>query len=410
MDYRPSHSTEHSYRTARTRPDPLDAIALLRVQATYWLEIYPQARRELAGWERRASGMPGGTFREHALAKLTGERLNAEGAALFAVLAPRRQRRQVVRLLVSFQVLYDYLDAVNEDPAHAELESGLQLHRVLTDAVIPDPSASAHYPHDRIRAIAPDGGYTLELTRTCKQVMRTLPAAACSVEVLKRATERCAQAQSHNHATLVSGESGLISWSVAQVADGREQPWWELAAAGVSSLAIHALLASAADAASTREDAARIDAAYFPSICALSTLLDSLADYDTDADSTNHSFIARYRDADHAAERLVAIAAEAAERIKPLRNGRAHAIILAGIVAYYLSSISSQEGFPATAAEALSRHVGPLEAPMRAALRARRYLHGRSAATRPSVRDGSLSARNSRATPEARAVPVRARR
>jgi tetraprenyl-beta-curcumene synthase len=364
------------------------------VQGAYWLGIYPQARRELAAWERRATRIPHGSLRKHALGKLTTERLNAEGAALFAVLAPRGQRRRVVRLLVAYQVLYDFLDAVNEDPAWAELESGLQLHRALTDAVLPDRPSSEYYLRNPEVRVTEDGGYLRTLTQVCRRIVRTLPAAARSVDALERATERCAQAQSHNHALLVSGESRLIDWSARTAGDHCAQPWWELAAGGVSSLAIHALLASAADPASTPEDAFKLDAAYFPAICALSTLLDSLADYYRDAGTANHSFIARYRDGDHAAERLVAIAADAAERIKPLRNGRAHAIILAGIVAYYLSSPSVQQGFPAAAAHSLMDYIGPLAMPMRAAMRARRHAHiGSEAAARPRTRGEVASTR-----------------
>jgi tetraprenyl-beta-curcumene synthase len=395
MDDTPARPSQGTYRRRRTRPpDPRDTIALLRVQAGYWLAIYPQARRELGAWERRARSIPHAVLREHALGKLTTERLNAEGAALFAVLAPRGQRRRVVRLLVAFQVLYDFLDAVNEDPGWAELQSGLKLHRALTEAVRPDRPTSEYYVRHPELGDTADGGYLRALTQVCRRAVRTLPAAARTVHVLEHATERCAEAQSQNHAMLVSCESGLIDWSLAQTADQSDQPWWELAAGGVSSLAIHALLACAADPASTAEDAVKIDAAYFPAICALSTLLDSLADYYCDADTANHSFIARYRDGDHAAERLVAIAAEAAERIKPLRNSRAHAIILAGIVAYYLSSPSVQEGFPAAAAESLTRYIGPLEAPMHAAMRARRYVHlGAGAAAPPRARDEARSAR-----------------
>jgi tetraprenyl-beta-curcumene synthase len=253
---------------------------------------------------------------------------------------------------------------------------------------------SDYYPHHPGLRDTEDGGYLRTLTQLCRRVVRTLPAAARSGHVLECATERCAQAQSHNHAMLVSGESGLIDWSAGRAGDHSDHPWWELAAGGVSSLGIHALLACAADPTSTVEDAVNLDAAYFPAICALSTLLDSLADYYRDAATANHSFIARYRDGDHAAERLVAIATEAADRIKPLRNSRTHAIILAGIVAYYLSSPSVQEGFPATARESLVRYIGPLEAPMHAAMRARRYVHiGAGAAARPRARDEAPAAR-----------------
>jgi hypothetical protein len=140
-------------------------------------------------------------------------------------------------------------------------------------------------------------------------------------------------------------------------------------------LGIHALLASAGDPQGAAEDAAQLDAAYFPPICAISALLDSLADHHLDAGTSNHSFIAHYRDSAHAAERLVAITADAAGRIKGLRHSRRHAIILAGITSYYLSSPSARTGFPAPVAEALIRSAGSLATPMRAAMRVRRHLH-----------------------------------
>jgi tetraprenyl-beta-curcumene synthase len=407
VDYRPPHSSRSRYGRRRAPPDPHDAIALVRVQGVYWLSIYPQARRELDAWRHVARTIPDAGLREHALGKLAREGLNAEGAALFAVLAPRTRRRHMVRLLVAYQVLYDFLDAVNEDPRWAELQSGLRLHRALTDAVRPDRATSDYYVDcPGLRGTA-DGGYSRALTQMCRRVVRTLPAASRNGHLLEQAAERCAEAQSHNHAMPLSGESQLIEWSVGSARDPSGRPWWELAAAGVSSLAIHAQLASAADPANTPEDAILLDAAYFPSICALSTLLDSLADYYRDAGTANHSFIARYRDVDHAAERLVAIGAEAADRIKPLRNSRAHAIILAGIVAYYLSSPSVEKGFPAAAAERLTRYIGPLAQPMRAAMRARRRMQTRSTRTPTAKRSGL---EEMPATPEAQALPERARR
>jgi hypothetical protein len=138
------------------------------------------------------------------------------------------------------------------------------------------------------------------------------------------------------------------------------------------------VLASAADPRGAAKDAVQLDAAYFPPICAVSALLDSLADYHSDTGTSNHSFIAHYRDSAHAAERLVAITADAAERVKHLRHSRRHAIILAGITSYYLSSPSARAGFPAPVADAVIRSVGSLATPMRAAMRARRYMHAAS--------------------------------
>lgn len=356
----------------RRRVRPLDALALLRVGLVYWLRIYPHVRRELADWEHRARRIPDPVLQHQALGKLTGERLNPEAAALFAVLAPRAQRRRVVSLIVAYQVLYDYLDAVNEDAEGAELRNGLQLHRALIEAVAPDLPMSDYYLHHHRRR---DGDYVRALTEACRRIVPTLPSVTQSAGALAHATERCGRAQSHNHAIPAWGESQLIAWSVAQAADRSDYLWWELAAGGISCLGIHALLASAADPQGAAKDAAQLDAAYFPPICAISALLDSLTDYHADAGTSNHSFIAHYRDSAHAAERLVAITADAARRIKGLRHGRRHAVILAGITSYYLSSPSARAGFAAPVAEALIRSGGSLATPMRAAMRARRFLH-----------------------------------
>ncbi len=105
---------------------PHEIIALMTAGVVYWLTIYPRARLEIRRWRRCAQRIPDGTLRAQALYKLTHERLNPEAAAFFAVLAPRRHRRALVRLMVDFQIAYDYLDAINEDPTTAPLRNGLQ--------------------------------------------------------------------------------------------------------------------------------------------------------------------------------------------------------------------------------------------------------------------------------------------
>lgn len=347
---------------------------LVSLGVSYWLVIHPQVRRELAAWQQHAERIPDPVLREQALEKLTGERLNPEAAAFFAVLAPRRSRRKVVRLIVAYQLLYDYLDALNEMPGAGELRNGLQLHRALTDALLPDRPISDYY---RFSPVHRDGGYLQRLASTCRRVMSELPSAYTITHVLINASERCGEAQSHNHAMVTRGISSFVEWSSRQ-SFGEGYLWWELAAGGISCLGIHALLALASDPHSTLSEAQELDRAYFPPVCAISALLDSLADYHRDAGTTNHSFIARYRNSEHAARRLAAIAQDGATRIRRLRHHRRHAIILAGITSFYLSSPSVQDGFPALPARTLSQRIGSIAVPMRAAMRTRRKLHIRS--------------------------------
>jgi tetraprenyl-beta-curcumene synthase len=273
--------------------------------------------------------------------------------------------------MVAFQLLYDYLDAVNELPDSTDLRNGLQLHGALTDAVVPDRPLRDYYLHNPAQQ---DGGYVLTLADICRRTIRTLPSTVNIVPILARVAERCGQAQSHNHAIATEGEHGLIGWCQRQAPDG-DYLWWEISAGGISCLAIHALFALAAEPQRTIEDAARLDAAYFPPICAISALLDSLADHHSDAGTTNHSFTARYRDGIQAGERLSMITRDAVDRVSGLHNRCRHIMVLCGVVAFYLSSPSVGIGFPSPVAENLMLSIGPLMRPMLTAMRLRRYKH-----------------------------------
>ncbi|HTU78004.1 MAG TPA: DUF2600 family protein [Solirubrobacteraceae bacterium] len=344
-----------------------ELLALLGTGIDYWLTIHPRVRLEVRRCRRRALAIEDPTLRAHALAKLTGEKLNPEGAAFFAVLAPRRRRGPLVRLIVDFQIAYDYLDAINEQPDTAWLQNGMQLHRALTDAVSSAPSGGRYYLHHPRHE---DGGYLVELVSACRAAVRALPSTAAIEPVLVRAVQRCGEAQSRNHAVLVEGERQLIEWTAAQP-QGSRYLWWELAAAGISCLAIHALFAAAA-CASTLEQAERIDAAYYPPVCAISALLDSLIDRPQDLAGTNHSFVAHYATRALSASRFAAIAGEARELSGKLAKRARHAVIIAGIASFYLSAPEANSEFARPAAERTLACLGVTTRPMLAVMRWRR--------------------------------------
>jgi tetraprenyl-beta-curcumene synthase len=346
--------------------------ALLAAAVSYWLTIYPRARLEIRRCRRQARQIPDPTLRSQALDKLTREYLNPEAAAFFAVLAPRRHRGPLVRLMVDFQIAYDYLDVINEQPVSASLRNGLQLHRALSDAVSWRRSCPDYYLYHPQND---DGGYLTNLIRTCRAALHSLPSTSVIEPVLLRAAERCGEGQSHNHAVLVEGDRQLIDWTVAQQERG-EYLWWELAAAGISCLVLHALFAAAA-CATTLEEAEHIDMAYFPSVCAISALLDSLIDRPHDTTSTNHSFVGHYETSTPAAARFAAIASEARALASTLKDHRRHAIILAGIASFYLSAREAHTEFARPVATRTLDCLGPTIAPILAAMRLRRRSAGR---------------------------------
>jgi len=340
-----------------------DGAALVAILAGYWTTVFPIARRELARWRALAAAIPDARLRALALSTLDDESGLAEGAAIFATLAPSRgARRRLVRLLVAWQVMYDYLDSLGEQRCAA---SDAGLYAVLGTAL--ETTAAEEAPS------AADDRYLGRLVACCRACVATLPSIGVVGPLAVRAARRCGDAQVLTHATAANGAEPLRRWALAQ--PGAEPfLWWEVAAGAISSLGVHALLATAALPRATAAEAARVDAAYFPSVCALSTLLDSTIDAADDAGTTNHRCTAYYASDAEAEARLEAVARIAAAAARGLPRGRGHAVILAGMTAYYAAAgWSGNERLHLRVASA----VGVETAPILWTLRARARLSGR---------------------------------
>lgn len=312
--------------------------ALASVMARFFLLVYPLVRGQLRAWEATASAIPDPALRTQALSTLQSERLSAAGAALFAATAPRRRDPQLVRALVAYQLICDYLDTLAEQPSADPVANGAQLHRALADAVADRPLAD-HYALHRARD---DGGYLAALVGACRDGCATLPAYA-RVRAAALREARRNEVQGINHAGAGVREPALRRWAAGVRADAAagDARWFELAAAGSSSLAVLALIAAAADPATTSEHAERVRSAYFPWIEALSTLLDSVADREHDARSGELSFVDQY--ASRAAEvaRLQEIVARAIAGARELPNGERHVVLVVGMIAMHLSEATA---------------------------------------------------------------------
>lgn len=353
-------------------PHPHDVLALFTTGIVYWLKIAPGARGELRRWKSYAQSIPDPLLRRHALEKLSNEALNPEAATFFAVLAPKTHRARLVRLIVAYQVMYDFLDAVNEEPGFSSLRDGLQLHSALTHAVQDTQVSTDYYGHD---SRYNDGGYLDTLVNACRNALDSFPSRTSLTPALIVAAKRCGEAQSHNHAVSVEGYDQLIRWSQEQAINS-DYLWWELAAGGISCLAIHALFSFAAISNATTLDAKLVDAAYFPPVCAISALLDSLIDLPHDSNTTNHSFAAHYMSDRHASERYNAIIADGVEKVKLLRNARRHRVILAGITGYYLSAAEASGDFAYPVRINMTKRE-PIVLPILTIMRFRRWAHDR---------------------------------
>jgi hypothetical protein len=352
--------------------------ALALANALYWPSVAPVVAGELTRWGQAAARIDDRALRALALAKLTEEHFNAQVAATLATLAPRNARTATVRAIVALELLFDYLDGRTELPCADPIEEGARLFEAFTGALSCTPGtreATAVKLGDDERV--PDREYLQALGDRAREQLYGLPAAQRVDEVARASAARCASAQTLLHAGAILGDGPLREWACEQ-SPSSGLGWREYATGSASSvLAVHALIAAAADPQTTTDEARRIDAAYL-AIGAVITLLDSLVDETVDAARGEPGFIRLYDTREQLARELCALTREALERAHEAPHGKHHAMTLAGVVAYYTTHPGAREpharGLVAAVRRELSPTVWPALAVMhgwRAAKRAR---------------------------------------
>ena len=372
------------------------SVALGIANVRYWSMVTVRVHRELRRWEAHAALIADPSLRAHARAKLDLERFNAEVAATLATLAPRQWRTRTITAIVAFQVMYDYLDAVSEQIVADPLRNGHQLYRAFTDALSDSAETGDYYHH---HPQGDDSGYLEALVSTFRYAFQQLPSAAVVAPIARRTAGRCGEAQTRTHAIPREGVAQLATWAVTEAAE-TGLAWWEVAAgAAASVLAVHALIAAAADPRTSAAEAARIDVAYLP-ISALTTLLDSVIDHDRDAGDGSHGYVAYYPSRAAAAGGIGAVARQGTTAASALRHAPHHVMTVAGAAAYYLSAPGADSEFARPITQHVISELQPLITPIlrvfqvwRFAKRVRDRTHGEwdAAQLDEQVDDGGIA-------------------
>jgi pantothenate kinase type III len=79
--------------------------------------VLPEVERQLGEWRIRADAIPDRQLRVQALASLSHKRFHCQGGSIFCA-APGEYRPQLLRFIVAYQTMCDYLDNLC-DPPHA---------------------------------------------------------------------------------------------------------------------------------------------------------------------------------------------------------------------------------------------------------------------------------------------------
>ena len=336
------------------------AWALAAVIVRYLTTIQPHANRELARWRQRATAIPDLELRAHVLRPYDAD-MSAQGAALFAVLAPRRRNRQLVSLLVAYVLLWSYVDVRTErDP-----DTDPRIFDALLDALRPGCAIS------QVRDLH-DGGYLQALLDACQRGCAVLPSwdAIGPTAILVAGDGRVVQAINHGPPEKV--EQRLRAWATPRAAAN----WPEVCAAVSSPLAIHALMALAAHPRVPRTEVVATATAYRP-VSALGVLCDHFIDQLEDETLTNHSYLSYYATPADLANGLGDLADRAQRGVRSLRDGERHAVILAAMTGMFFSDEKAWTPTHAPTSRAVLDAIGDPARPLFAILRTRRRLAAR---------------------------------
>ncbi len=232
-------------------------------------------------WRALAENIPDDALRTDAQMAIERKRANIDGAALFWTI-PRVRSPVLLRLLVAYEVLADYLDCASERGAYVGVANGLQLHKALIDALDPSVDAGDYYKH---HPWSQDGGYLCALVQACRDACGRLPSYQ-AVKPLALRAARLTQVLGINHEPDPElRDASLQAWAATHLPNPVDLAWWERTGGASAWLTVLALLGLAAEPAVTHDQGRGVYGAYLPWISLAGTTLDSYGDLAEDATS-----------------------------------------------------------------------------------------------------------------------------
>jgi tetraprenyl-beta-curcumene synthase len=349
------------------------AAGFMQAAFCYWLSVYPWVCHEVAQLRRRAREIPDDELRGLALETIASKRGNLDGAAAFAAFVPFAHRRTVVRSLLAFQAAYDFADTLSEQPSDEPSANARTLHESLLVALKPTGAHPDYFSHSRCPQ---DGGYLAGIVDACRKSVGALPCYGLVADSVCRAARRIVVYQSLNVACPQGCYGDYARWAGSETPAGTGLCWWETGASAGSSLAIFALIAAAAGQGLDDGGVAAIEAAYWPWIGALHTLLDSLVDHVKDVAAGQQSLISNYGSSTATAVGLQRLSARSVSLAHELGEDSQHLILLAAMTGLYLSAPEARAPHALASTSSVLETMGELAKPTMIVMSLRRVLGG----------------------------------
>jgi len=311
--------------------------------AKFVAKVFPAVDCELGRWTYLAERIPDPTLRQQALASIRLKKFHAQGGSIYAlyptVCNMEGKGEAILKFIVAFQTISDYLDNLCDRAGVTDEASFRQLHQAMLDAVNPAGDSPGgdlndyyrYYPHQD------DLGYLNLLVTECRTLIIKLPSYHQVQKTLQKQIQLYTDLQALKHLQPTIRQSRLESWAKTHREQYPELLWWEFAAATGSTLGVFLLVAAASDPALTPEEVARIDQAYFPWIDGLHILLDYYIDTEEDRLMNDLNFTGYYQNPKQCRNRLMVFIHHSLKDSAALSYPKFHQTVVQGLLAMYLS-------------------------------------------------------------------------
>jgi tetraprenyl-beta-curcumene synthase len=295
------------------------------------LEVRPCVHAHLRHWTARARAIPDPELRRQALASIADKTFHCEGGGVYGLLAGDRLG-DVVRFIVAYQTISDYLDNLCDRSTSLDPEDFRALHASMGHALTPGAEPGDYY---RFRDGPDDGGYLCALVETCQQVLYGLAAYGTIAPHLHELADYYRALQVYKHVREEERVPLLQAWFGAHERSVPPMAWYEFAACSGSTLGIFCLVAHASHQECTAELARAIRDAYFPWMQGLHILLDYFIDQDEDRRAGDLNFCSYYSDQQEMVTRLSHFYRQADLGVSALPFAGFHRLVGKGLLAVY---------------------------------------------------------------------------
>ena len=287
---------------------------------------FPAVRKQLAEYKSNLRGCDSPLARQ-GLASIRDKEFHCLGGSVYALLAGGKVRRDLLRFIVAFQTISDYLDNLCDRFGIQSERAFRQLHLAMLDSLELEGNDGGHYY--RFFPNKEDGGYLLRLVGDCRASLGQLSISSPGRDYIFQLVRLYIDLQSFKHLERSEGETKLRTHLARHQHLAPGLYWWEFAAACGSTLGVFSLLSSG-------QESAQVFEAYLPWVQGLHILLDYYIDQAEDLEYGDMNLIA-YHDENQQVERLLWFYRQAKEAVKSLPNSKFHALIIEGLLGLYLS-------------------------------------------------------------------------